>query len=107
MTTRHYQWHLSFFFTFQLFFLKKRPINASGSGVFPTGAATKYYYGATLKFFFLKKKKNERRHSEWRLCTNAPVGLARLHSATGNNALPFVFLNFRFFITLIIKIRIF
>jgi hypothetical protein len=90
MTTRHYQWHLSFFFTFQLFFLKKRPINASGSGVFPTGAATKYYYGATLKFFFLKKKRKmkdvtpsgvfaQTHQWDWRVYT-APLAITRCHS---------------------------
>jgi hypothetical protein len=39
-------------------------------------------------------KKNERRHSEWRLCTNTQVGLASLHNATGSGALQFVFLKF-------------
>jgi hypothetical protein len=41
-----------------------------------------------------KLKKIERRHFQWRLCTNVPMGLARLHNAIGSGALPFIFLKF-------------
>jgi hypothetical protein len=76
------------FFTFQLL---KTNIRTSGSGVFSHWRMWQSHRLHLTKVSWMQKvKKNERR----RLCSNAPVGLARLQSATDSGALPFVFLKF-------------
>jgi hypothetical protein len=78
------QWKWRFFFIFN-FFLKKKLNDDGESDIFRTPVSN-----ARNSNF----KKIERCHSQRRLCINVSLGLTCLHSATGNDALPFIFLKF-------------
>jgi hypothetical protein len=81
MIVCHYQWRF-----------KKKKENLSA----PVGAAF-FPLAPSNDRVTLSLKKIERRHSQWRIYTNASVTLARLHSTTGSSALSFVFLKFQFY----------